>query len=369
MVGLALFIIVVGGFICGFYIYISKKSGTIYQELAGTRVIDNAGTSVRNLVLGSTNSIYTRHNRRLWLSVAVCLMLIAVIITLYVQILDPNVGEITKYRSFGVFISMPVWITGIYMVVMIVTRSSVTIWGLFRVLRVNQVEVHPLHPDRCGGLRPLRDYALALSYLIAVFGVGIVLFGFLTSQGPDPCVSQLKEERVVRLQDDCDGRLVELKTMGVVVATDEAMDVVDLLIDTTELEKAAKKVQTNLDRTFSLAPMWIFAILYVILAPSAFFGTLWVAHGPMQRVKSEFIQNLSVQFNEEYKIVHGQLGAQPEVPEDRFENLRRIRELHGITEAFPVWPWDSGSIGRFMAANTPAVALAGAGFLANRFFI
>ena len=251
------------------------------------------------------------------------------------------------------------------MVWMIVTRCGTTIWGLFKVLRVEQVEVQPLHPDRCGGLGAVRNFALALSYVIAVFGVAIIMFAFITSQGPNLCARQIETENIVRLEADCENRLGELKDKGLVTEVDGG----GFIIHSTKLAKATSTVQTNLDRTFGLPPMWIFIILYVIIAPGAFFGTLWVAHGPMKRVRTELIQNLSHQFNEEYKLVRGHLPARSGSNETRLNNLRRIHELHGITAGFPVWPWNLGSIGQFAAANVPPLALATAGFVVNKFFL
>ena len=260
------FIVVVGGFGSIFYLYVSGKAGSIYQELVEAGVIDGSQVKVRDLINGPVKSISTLNNKSLWLIIAGLLLVCSVILTLYIQVINQNAGEVTRYRSLGVLISMPVWLIGIYMVWMIVTRCGTTIWGLFKVLRVEQVEVQPLHPDRCGGLGAVRNFALALSYVIAVFGVAIIMFAFITSQGPNLCARQIETENIVRLEADCENRLGELKDKGLVTEVDGG----GFIIHSTKLAKATSTVQTNLDRTFGLPPMWIFIILYVIIAPGAF---------------------------------------------------------------------------------------------------
>ena len=178
------------------------------------------------------------------------------------------------------------------------------------------------------------------------------------SQGPDSCVHQIHEEGIIQMQGDCTGQREKLENMPEFEEADGVLQ-----IDATVLAKAAKRVQTNLDRPLGAPPMWIFAGLYVIAAPVAFFGTVFVAHEPMRKGKYALAQNLSNRFNEEYNVVHGRLGAQAIVGEERFNNLRRINELRGITEAFPVWSLDPGSISKFLAANAPAIVIAGVGIV------
>jgi hypothetical protein len=69
---------------------------------------------------------------------------------------------------------------GWYMVCQIVAREIVTIWGLRQVFRRFQVSLHPLHPDRCGGLRAINNYAVGFTYIVAIVGIGVGLMVYST---------------------------------------------------------------------------------------------------------------------------------------------------------------------------------------------
>ena len=55
----------------GFYIYISKKAGTLYQELHDSKVFVGGTSSIQGIVRGSSGSIEHIHGRALWRSAAV----------------------------------------------------------------------------------------------------------------------------------------------------------------------------------------------------------------------------------------------------------------------------------------------------------
>ena len=77
----------------------------------------------------------------------------------------------------------------------------------------------------------------------------------------------------------------------------------------------------------------------------------------MKGTKQAYLEQLSTEFNAEFETVHVR-EIRGEGEESRFQRLKRIRELHDMAEAFPVWPWDSESIGRFVGAFTSPLVIA-----------
>ena len=63
----------------------------------------------------------------------------------------------------------------------LVLNLIMNIWILHRILVKKKMNINPLHPDRCGGLRPLSTYALKTAYLIGVLGfmVGLIEYQFI----------------------------------------------------------------------------------------------------------------------------------------------------------------------------------------------
>ena len=85
---------------------------------------------------------------------------------------------------------------------------------------------------------------------------------------------------------------------------------------------------------------------------------LWdtaTAHGPMSRVKSAYLQRLSDQFIEDYEHVHGQLADGGHSEKRRYESLRHVREFDRMTEAYPIWPFDLGSLRLFLTAASSSL--------------
>ena len=154
---LILVIIVTGGFGSGFYVYMSRRAGSLYQDLSAMEVIDSSNEGLRNLVTGELNSIFKNQDRAFWpwLAAAITIFLAATIV--YFQGFYPGRTAETIARSTIVFATLPFWSLAFYMVGLIVARALVTIRGLYKVFRVAEVRVHPLHPDKCGGLEPLRN--------------------------------------------------------------------------------------------------------------------------------------------------------------------------------------------------------------------
>ena len=64
------------------------------------------------------------------------------------------------------------------MIILVVYKCVITVWGLHHFLANQTVRVQPMHPDRCGGLRPIGALAVAVNYFIAIVMLFISLLVF-----------------------------------------------------------------------------------------------------------------------------------------------------------------------------------------------
>lgn len=247
------------------YLYLSEKSGTIYEHLSDSNVIDKDDPAVITAVNGSRDSVRSSYARRWWL-LAVAIALLFALLVAYQSGMAPRRDPTTEFRSRWVLSLVPLWGVGAYMVVMAVVSAVATIRGLRKVFRAGKVEVHPLHPDGAGGLRHVRELALTFSYGIAALGVVIVLGTF--------SVMQLV--------------CLEVESAG---STSPTIECVGESKNTTSDDQILKEgsVRSKIDRLANFYAPWIGIAVYVIGMPLAFFGTLGTAHAPMSATKSDYL--------------------------------------------------------------------------------
>lgn len=286
------------------YVYFSEKSGTLYQDLAGEGVINQA--ECKSVVVDGEKSIQEVHGKMLWLLAVVVFVLILLAVWFYQYGLDPGRDKMMEYRSTLWFMYMPHIGLGAYMIGMMVARFVITIWGLRKVFATTRVIVQPLHPDKCGGLKHLLNYALSISYLMALFGLAFAVFTYTTSQ-----------------------------------VWDEGT------------------ITTEATKILELPFFWLGAVVYLIVTPAGFFGTLWTAHGPMNEEKSEFLGQLSREFTRKHEKVVTALDCETSNLENEFKHLDRVHELYQKTAAFPVWPFDMRSLSRFGTVFVTPIIISG----------
>jgi hypothetical protein len=157
---------------------------------------------------------------------------------------------------------------------------------------LGEVNIHPLHPDRAGGLRPLGRYALSTTYIIALGG-SVVAFAeyYAWVQG-----------------------------------------------------------------TFSTAYYYHLALLlYFFLAPANFFASLSSAHNAMLRAKEGLIMQISRQFNQDFSKAYSELNGSVEDLKSVITKVEQLQRLHSMTASFPVWPFDMDTIRRFILTMTSPV--------------
>jgi len=288
-----------------FYVYFSKKSGTLYQKLVSNKILNQSDKEEDQLEFESViSSIKMVHNKKIWLLVAIVFAFLLFIPSAHTSWFNPNMDEMQKYQYTLDFFILPVWALGFYITGITCIRIVITIWGLRKVFKTTHVTLKPLHPDKCGGLKPLLDYALAISYLVAMFGIGLIMWSYAITQVP------------------VDGNIT-----------------------------------TGVGRISDYPAIWIGYVAYLIMAPLTFFGTLGTSHGSMKAVKKKYLEQFSNEFDENYKSIQGLLDSETLKLQERFNRLKLIHELYQMTKAFPVWPFNMGSIRWFgTVVSSPIIA-------------
>lgn len=57
-----------------------------------------------------------------------------------------------------------------YFAIMLISNLVINYWAIRRVIQDKELNINPLHPDRCGGLQILSDYSMKVVYLNTIFG-------------------------------------------------------------------------------------------------------------------------------------------------------------------------------------------------------
>ncbi|HAJ60337.1 MAG TPA: hypothetical protein DCP31_14600 [Cyanobacteria bacterium UBA8543] len=180
-----------------------------------------------------------------------------------------------------------------YMGSVLVINLITNIWVLYHILGKKKLNINPLHPDRCGGLRFLSHYSLKTAYLVAIFGiwVGAVEYQFIT-QG------HWRENGFVHL----------------------------------------------------IIP------LYIVLSITCFFCPLFAAHNGMEKAKVELLYQIARQFQAAYSEIHACLTEDSETIKQRTKKIQMLRTLYTMTDEFPVWPVDVQTFRRYLiAVPTPLI--------------
>ncbi len=181
-------------------------------------------------------------------------------------------------------IQFPTWMIGWYMLCVAVALQINVIRALRRYFSIRHLQIRPLHPDGCGGLGPLNDYAQRFALLAAVCALGLTLFAVVLARF---------------------GRLPDYLPLHIAIA------------------------------------------VYLVMSPFCFFATLGTAHRAMQLAKEQLLQEISDAFQQVYRKTQEALRRIEDADLVEIERIDKLRALHDTTQEFPVWPFNWGSIRRF----------------------
>jgi hypothetical protein len=267
--------------IVGAYVWVGRAASMLFYGLRHSEALAASDEEYDGFVLGA---LQARYNHRGWTIASGIVVTLVAVYYAFLYTADwpwlPRLLRVVKV----IVPYMPGW----YVVCQIVARQAVTIWGLRQVFRRFQVSPHPLHPDRCGGLRAINNYAVGSTYVVATAGIGVGLM-----------------------------------------------------------------VYSTLYREGALSPdMALLTVVYVVAALLCFFMPPLAAHRAMDQAKRKLLAEISRQFQQDYAQATARLGDESGELQAHVEKVQNLRTLYEMTDAFPVWPFDTATLRRFIVAVT-----------------
>jgi hypothetical protein len=178
---------------------------------------------------------------------------------------------------------------GLYNVLLQLIYWVISIYWLRRLFKSFAINARPLYPDGAGGLSPLGNFTLSLSYIIAFVGFMLVL-------------TPITRNFVVA------GTLQFRWTSEIVIGLG----------------------------------------IYLVTAPIVFFGPLAVAHRVMRKAKHDLLLQIAQRFDTEYTHLQKALSGGSSGLKNHSEMLNELQSLHKMASKFPVWPFNLENITRFV---------------------
>jgi hypothetical protein len=261
--------------LAGYYLWASSSMFYLLMNLEQRSIV--------NITEADWSLALRIYRLSIWKYLSICLAIISGVLFLFSR---PN------YRNS--FSSLPLLeilktlgaVVGSYMAFITAAILIINAWLIWAILRPKEIEVEPLHPDRCGGLKPLSQYTLKSAYLIATFGtiIGLIEYRF-----------------VIR---------------GII----DEFWLIHLSIP-----------------------------IYVILSLTAFFVPLITAHSEMESARNALLKKLSTQFQNDYKqLMVFALCSDDELLSKAKEKVKQLEEIYERTSKFPVWPFDVQSLRQYV---------------------
>ncbi len=192
-------------------------------------------------------------------------------------------------QPYAAYYRLPFWFLMFYNLSFSVYNIGLTIATLREIFRKTDIKILPLHPDKCGGLGGINHYTNRVA-------VGIGAVGLLIS--------------------------------------------------------AAILIQIQQSSLIEAYPVIIGALLYPLLAPFFFFLPLGTAHDAMQDAKDEELLSLSDKFTKAYNLLKKNISKEGSNYEKELEKLEGIQKLYNLADSFPVWPFDTNSLRKFITVVT-----------------
>jgi hypothetical protein len=176
-----------------------------------------------------------------------------------------------------------------YVLVPVFVIRIVAISVLLRgVVREANLSMLPAHPDHCGGLRPVGQIGLRNQYALSLSGINVALLGI---------VSYLYLPVPPGLE-------------GLIVAA---------------------------------------VVVYITFGPVVFMGPLLPFRAAMIATKSELLSEVAQRLRVELRRLRTKLASDV-ITKDEEEFVDRLRKIGAVIDELPVWPFDAGTLKRFVTA-------------------
>jgi hypothetical protein len=241
----------------------------------------------------------------IWSQVAALAIGIVVAAMNFHAMSDPTLGAwgapggVLRLPGYLLLVVVMVFYTlvGIY-----VARSAGIVVLLRGLVKKVDLEILPLHPDGCGGLRPMGQLGLRNQYALTVFGINVILLGYV-----------------------------------------------------------AHAFLGNTGSMQLLVGLGVGA--YLLVGPVVFLSPLLPFRGGMLDAKKRLLHPIAKRMREELANIEANIGAHGFTKEDE-EVFDRLQKLGGVIALLPVWPFDARTIRKFVTAYVlPIVGALGAALL------
>jgi hypothetical protein len=235
-----------------------------------------------------------------WLLV-ICSTLLIVVFEIFFAIPEHRTfltWETSSHFVFGytVFYWSFIFIMGL----LLILRGFISLLFFNRLFKNFRIAVKVLHPDGSGGLSPLGTFSTRIGYLIGIYGI---------------------------------------------------ISVTTVLYQSYITTGTASGPLLTTDLLFLL-------IIYLVLAPVAFFAPIGAARSAMKTAKDEFILLISDQFEVETANIRKLISAETETLGKGLKKLGQLQALRKIVSSFPVWPFNVENLIRFFSAISSPFILA-----------
>lgn len=148
-----------------------------------------------------------------------------------------------------------------------------------------EINIEPLHPDRCGGLSFLGSMSTALAMTLGILALNLL----------NPMIA-----RVV-------------------------------------------------NKYMSLTPVnLIEAVAYFSFCPLSLLLLLKIPHSHMKRAKDLFLADLSINFEKQYARIITKIRSPATLKNEDVEGLFNVREIYRMGQAMPVWPFDASTLSKYL---------------------
>ncbi|MCC5602305.1 hypothetical protein [Nostoc favosum] len=268
----------------GYYLWSFQAIDKVIQELETSDVLETDQSEIDQFVI----NLYSKKWRKL------SALASAIFFSTIVFITRPRLEN--SWTSSSLLATLTITIATfavVYMGSMLVLNLITNIWIFYRIFGKKNLDINPLHPDRCGGLRCLSDYSLQTAYLVGVLGI---------------------------------------------------------LIGVIEYQVITQGIEKELWFVHLVIP------LYILLSMGCFFGPLLAAHSGMKRAKEESLHKIARQFRAEYSGIYTSLAEETEAFKKKSEKIQQLRALYTMTDELPVWPFDVKTFRRYLlTVPTPLI--------------
>lgn len=280
-------------FLAWFYHWIMEASGNLFKELTESGITNNLDETKLPEVKRVEFDAQNLFSHFCWTTISLIISILVIIVVVFLTRIGFAVSTEGGHNWVGSLLLLPTSAMAVYMICMTVSRAICVIVTVKKFFKVIPVSLFPWHPDHYGGLRVLNTYAVTLTYIIGIWGFGISIFVIQTAQ------------------------FGELSKMPLI---------------------------------------WILIVAYLAFTPFCFFFTLDGAHQAMKDVKDNQLKTISNRFKTVYSNIQESLGSMDgQYLQVRVDEIEQLQRLYKLTEAFPVWPYDWGSIRKILGAMITSI--------------